>query len=234
MPDSSAARKGRDIFPQTMSTWIDDRLGEGSEGREALNRHVMSVYADPLRVYYLGTSYRRQLGDPDDVIQGFFASRLDREKFFQDWQASGKRLRRWLMNAFLFYLKERYRSERRHHAEPLPDEADAQAVDGAHEDDLDRAWATAIVREAWSQTAETCTHNGLKAHWDIFYRHHFKGDPYRDIAPDFDVTPAQATVMARTVANHFRKALRRCIAHDGIDGAAIDREINSLLQTMCR
>jgi DNA-directed RNA polymerase specialized sigma24 family protein len=226
----SETGSGRDIFPQTLATWIDDRIEEGPRGREELNRHVMSVYAAPLRVYFLGTSYR-SLWEPDDVIQGFFASRLDRESFFRDWRASGKRLRRWLINAFLFFLKERYRQDVRHNAEPLPDE-DADVFSAAAEGDLDRAWAFAIVREAWSKTAEACSSAGQQSHWEIFYRHHVKGHPYRDIASDHGVTREQATVMARTVTNRFRKALRTCIAHDGVDAAAIDREIEALLATM--
>ena len=46
------------VFPQTISTWIGMRMGEGSQGRDELNRHVMSVYAFPLRVYFLGTRDR--------------------------------------------------------------------------------------------------------------------------------------------------------------------------------
>ena len=67
-----------DVFPETIQTWIGEQQGRGSEGRAAINHHVMSVYAWPLTVYFQGCS-DRWLGEPDEVIQGFFANRLARE-----------------------------------------------------------------------------------------------------------------------------------------------------------
>ena len=102
----------KDVFPETQNTWIGQRLREGKEGLAEINRHVMNVYAFPLRVYYHGTPHR-WLGEADDVIQGYFADRLAREDFFKEWLKSGLRLRRWLINGFGFYLKELKKKRRR-------------------------------------------------------------------------------------------------------------------------
>src|SRR5882672_12709738 len=95
----------KDVFPRTLGTWIGRKLQEGKAGRAEVNRHLMSVYAWPLQVYFRGSS-DRWLGEPEDIVQGFFADRLDREEFLPGCQESGLRLRRWLMNGFCFYLKE--------------------------------------------------------------------------------------------------------------------------------
>ena len=63
-----------------MRTWIGDRLAGGCAS--AVNRHIMDVYARPLKIYYMGTS-DRWLGEADDIIQGFFADRLAREDFLR-------------------------------------------------------------------------------------------------------------------------------------------------------
>ena len=229
MPDSSAAHKGRDIFPQTMSTWIDDRLGEGSEGREALNRHVMSVYADPLRVYYLGTSYRRQLGDPDDVIQGFFASRLDRPDFLEKWSGSGLKLRRWLMNALLFYLREQIKQNKLRSTRHPPLDLMAEPGDDAP-DEGDAAWAVSVVRSACVATAAACEAVDQKAHWDLFFLHRMRGRSYLSLAQEFDITPKRASVMVRTVERKFRDQVRRSIMIDGVPEDQVDGEIRHLLE----
>ena len=68
----------RDVFPVTQRTWLGRALVRGHEGLSEANHHIMDVYAQPLKVYYLGSSFRT-LGEPDDVVQGFFADRLARE-----------------------------------------------------------------------------------------------------------------------------------------------------------
>ena len=85
----------QDAFPQTLRTWIGARLVDGHAGRADVNRHLMTVYLRPLKIYFMGTS-ERWLGEPDDVVSGFFADRLARENFLDDWIASGVSLRRWL------------------------------------------------------------------------------------------------------------------------------------------
>ena len=216
-----------EVFPQTQNTWIDQKLAEGVGGRQELNHHIMNLYAFPLRVYFLSTS-DRWLGEPDDVVQGFFASRLDRNVYFDDWRKSGLRLRRWLMNGFCFYLKEMRRERRK------DKRSEALAHDPEEVEDLDsqidRAFAVAIVQRAMVDTQELCEANGFSDHWKIFFEHYYEDKEYKDIAPDFEIDTVRAATMARTVSGKFRKALRDLLVRDGATEAEVNQELAALLE----
>ncbi|MCZ6836451.1 MAG: hypothetical protein O7G85_11810 [Planctomycetota bacterium] len=216
-----------DAFPRTTRTWIGDQLALGAIGRDEVNRHVMAIYSHPLRVYLLGSSCRTA-GEPDEIINGFFASRLDRSSFFDDWQDSGLRLRKWLINALHFHVKEQWREVRRHAGESMPDVVEDEST--AHlENDLHRAWVDSLVRESFRAAAASCLDSGLSDHWDIFVRHFVNVQAYADLCTDFDISPAQAAVMARTAAIRFRTAVRDSIARDGVETGEIDSEIQSIM-----
>ena len=59
----SESRQRKDAFPATRMTWIRDRLDSGEEGRRDVTSHLMEVYAEPLRIYLLGSSFR-SAGEP--------------------------------------------------------------------------------------------------------------------------------------------------------------------------
>lgn len=223
-----APAMGRNVFPETMNTWIGRRLDEGDDGRAALNAHVMETYAFPLRVYFLGTN-ARWLGEPDDMVAGFFADRLDRADFLPRWRESGLPLRRWLMNAFCFYLNE---SRRRHQRDqPGPESAEEIAYEGDADAAVDRATIVSFVSRAINRSRETCQQDGLDVHLDIFLRHHIDGHDYRSLAAEFGVTADRAAVMARTASRHFKRAMREVVASDGVGDADVDDEIRSLLDS---
>jgi DNA-directed RNA polymerase specialized sigma24 family protein len=217
----------QDIFPSTQRTWIEVTLGQTGKDRLEVNRHVMSLYAHPLRVYFLGTSVR-WLGDADDVVAGFFADRLARDDFFADWKRSGLRLRRWLMNAFSFYLSEQLRQRKRDRrmTGPIPE---LGTLGASPERLLDRAFGQSIVGEALKSAQAECASKTLTEHWGIFVRHAYDGLPYEQIGPAFGVTPERAAVMARTAARHFRRALRDLLQADGASEIDADNEIKDLL-----
>lgn len=219
-----------DVFPSTQRTWLDAALGPGGEGRRDVNRHIMTVYARPLRVYFLGTA-ARWLGEPDEVVAGFFADRLSRGNFLDDWQRSGLRLRRWLMNAFSFYLSELQRGRRRDRktAGVLPDAAASRV---APERTVDRAFGESVVAEALREAQAACLRNGLSDHWGIFIRHAYDGVSYERVAPEFGLRPERAAVMARTAARHFRKSLRELLRTDGAPEGDMDDEIRALMEAM--
>lgn len=216
-----------EVFPLTRVSWIASRLKAGEEGLLDVNRHVMSVYAEPLRAYYLGTQ-ARWLGEPDDVIEGFFADRLGRPDFMTAWEHSGLRLRRWLMNAFGFYLKEQLRRRRR---DAVPDQNadEAVAFSGDPVAAVDRAFIVSVVRHALEETRRTCESEGLGPHWNVFHAHFCCETPYAAIAGATRLDPARCVVMARTVRARFQRALRAALAVDDPSGAA-DAEILALLE----
>jgi len=217
-----------DAFPATLNTWIGQKLQEGLRGRAELNHHIMSVYRDPLMVYFRGCS-DRWLGEPEDIVDGFFADRLDRKEFFLDWQKSKKRLRRWLMNALCFYLMERRRGRRRDAGiAELPD--DLPSFSGNPEQEVDRAFAYSILQRALERTRQACVSQSLEAHWEVFQAHHVQGLPYTECARVHDVDLTRARRMARTVRDKYRDSLRDMLADD-LDGASpdqIDQELETL------
>ena len=163
----------KDVFPDTLKTWIERKLLEGDAGRGAVNHHVMEIYSVPLEVYCRGIP-ARDLGEPEDLVRGFFADRLDRENFFDDWKASDLRLRRWLMNAIAFYLKEQRRKKiRDQRVQPL--EIDPFGTPEETDKATDKAFAISIVRKALEDSRAVCATKGLEEHWKIFYRHYYEG-----------------------------------------------------------
>ena len=219
----------KDVFPpDTSKTWIVLRLEEGEQGRKEVNHHVMSLYARPLEVYFLGTPYRT-IGEPSELVQGFFADRLSRASYLTDWHKSGLRLRRWLMNGFSMYLKEtarRSRADRRRVNLPVK----GIAVDADCADALDRAFAKAIIEEALARAKDSCQSEGLTEHWTVFTRHFYDGVSYGDLVDELGITPSRAAVMARTAAQRFKRVLRDLVARDGACPPEIDDEIRLLLE----
>lgn len=222
----------KDVFPQTLNTWIERKLAEGESGRAELNHFIMRVYSEPLRVYCLGTP-GRYLGEPEDVVQGFFADRLGRSEYFRGWKESGLRLRRWLMNGFGFYLKELRRERRKQgHEKPLDassEPGDDDASSASVETEMDRAFAVSVVRQALLDTRMACESRGQSRHWEIFYRHYYEGRAYAEMVSEYGLEPARAAELARTAATKFKSALRDLLAGDGALESEIDGEIESLL-----
>jgi DNA-directed RNA polymerase specialized sigma24 family protein len=217
-----------DVFPQTLTTWIRDRLSGGAGGRREVDRHVMEVYAFPLRVYYLG-GRDRTLGEPDEVIQGFFADRLARAEFFAQWQGSGLPLRRWLMNALNFYLKELRRANKRGAALGENQAEDPGTWSGDPNSEMERAFIISLVRTALRNVQRECDLEGQSRHWTSFYEHFYLDRSYADIGQDLGVDAARAMVMARTVRHKFQAEVRRMMTIDDAD-PEIDKAILSLLQ----
>lgn len=227
----SESRQRKDAFPATRMTWIRDRLDSGEEGRRDVTSHLMEVYAEPLRIYLLGSSFR-SAGEPEELINGFFANRLARREYMEGWRSSDKRLRRWLINGLIFYIKEEYRRQKRRGAS-LSDEAEAGLEDPSDQyRAFEQAWAASVVRRAMSMASVRCSQEGLGAHWDIFVRHHIQQQPYAVCCQEHGVNAARAAVMSRTAATRFRDAVRELVSMDGADEKSIDQEIAGLRDLM--
>lgn len=222
------SQRQADVFPVTLTSWIDDRLAGGNTGRQEVNRHVMAVYQWPLTVYFMGTR-DRYLGEPADVVQGFFASRLSKGDFFAQWRSSGMKLRQWLINAFCFYLKEVKRSKRRDARQVQQDEQD-QGPAAPQANEFDRAYVVSLVREALKKTQEICERENLLTHWEVFVRHYYQGQAYTDFAEELGVDPARCAVMSRTARTKFQNTLRQMLTRDVPAGVNIDDEILALLE----
>ncbi|MBX3372987.1 MAG: hypothetical protein KF817_04075 [Phycisphaeraceae bacterium] len=227
-----------DHFPRTLSTWIDAQLDRGEAGRQEINHHLMEAYRVPLRAYVLGSRVH-WLGEADDLVAGFFASRLARADFVNQWRESGMRLRRWLMNAMSFYMKEQMRSRRRDQrvvsenvcAEgggPLDGSAGSSAT-GA-ETAFEQAYRIGLVDRALEIARHRLEAGGMLHHFEIFYAQHALGRPLTELAQSYGTTADRAHVMSRTAARHFERAIRELLIQDGIAEDDVEHELVRLLE----
>ncbi len=224
-----SVRPQPDAFPTTQGTYLGRLLGAGEGDRNEAGRHIMAVYAQPLKVYLKGSSFRT-LGEPDEIVEAFFADRLTRKAFLLDWLTSGQRLRYWLIRAFGNYLKEYVRSDKTWRRSPgrWPQGQETDRPEAA----FHRQVALETVREALRLAEQSCRAAGQDEHWQVFIRHHLEGQAYAGIAQMLHLTPRRAGVMARTVASKFKAKLREVVAWQGAEPEEIDREIEALLETI--
>jgi hypothetical protein len=228
----SQKTKSRSLFPATLRTWLDEQIERGAAGRDDINHYIMSTYLWPLKMYLLNTSWRGQV-EADDVIDGFFASRLDRADFFANWRASGKRLRHWLINGLHLHLKERWRDrtsalvDKRLVAAKIMDHS-LVARDPVK--NIDRWMAHAFVAQALSLARDSASQAGLEAHFDMFLRHHLHDESIFRLAQEHGVSEARAAVMVRTARRHFRRAVEEVLLRDGAPVERHEDEIAELLE----
>ena len=232
LPGTGASRYS---FPPTQRGWLVAQLALGSKGRERINAYVMSAYAEPLSNYYAGSSFR-SMGSPADLVSGFFASRLAKENYFEQWIESALPLRRWLINGFLFYLQEELRRRKAARAEPLPDFGATELASSAETavEEFDRIWAASMVRSAATSARERCVDEGFERHWDMFERHFVDGLTYAELADEFEVTNGQSASMVRTASIRFRQAVVDILLKDGATEDELDEEIARLMRALRR
>ena len=223
MSDSPSA----ELFEPTPRTAMAELLD--SQRRGEVVEFLMKAYYAPLAAYLSATSFR-SLGEPRDVIAGFFASRLSREEWLEAWRASGLRLRRWLVNGLLFYCREEIRRRRRGAAETVPDES----IPASADDEFERNYAQFTVRQSFEAGRLQCEAEGFARHWELFVRHHVDGRTYEQLAGESGLTVGQVNGMVRTAGLRFRKAISERLLRDGAEPGDLDREIGRLLDSLSK
>ena len=230
-----------DAFPSTHTTWMHGELDAGEERRRALRSIVMARYFEPLRIYVKGSSYRH-LGESAELVSAFFVSRFARDDYLDAWRESGMTLRRWLINGLILSMREEVRRQRRAAKRGLigTGQAGTETGDDAAEVDpfaslespepeavaaFERAWALATMREACQEVETICNADGEEAMWLVFRRHFLDGVPYVLLVDETGYEPARAAVVARTVANRVRAAIKRLMVLDGIADDELDGEL---------
>ena len=219
----------REVFPDTVSIverWLDE--GELDEVR----RHVMQAYARPLLVYFLGTRMRwlaERVDSPEEIVDGFFASRLERPDFFARWRESGKKLRHWLRisfaNHYLMEVAERLRRERVHEPGEMPDLEPAADGSEGPERAMEREFGRSLVLRARDAAAEACREKGLDDHWEIFLRVKVDGIGYGEVADELGVDIVRVRRMLRTAKDLFRDKLLEQVRADFPAGCVGDAEL---------
>ncbi|TVQ54944.1 MAG: hypothetical protein EA377_04420 [Phycisphaerales bacterium] len=239
-----AASPRKDRFPTTARSWIDGQLGRGAEGLAETNHHIMSMYGEPLKAYYNGSSFR-SMGEPDDVIASFFADRLGRADFLDHWQASGRKLRHWLIVAFRYFLMEQRATrslpmERRQVSDTRAT-AEGNITGGIVDDsarDAEEIFhsevARSLVRRAMVVAEQQCAADDLHVHWQIWARHTIDGCSFPDLSEEFDRPAVRLKVMSRTVSNRFRQVIRELLAWPGALPHQLDEEIRELMSDLAK
>lgn len=228
----------RSAFPTTQATVLmtlaEGRVAvaERAKHAEIARSALMSRYAEPLAVFVRGSSLAR-LGEPDEIVNGYFASRLSDDAglgdFLSRWLRSGMRLRRWLMNGILFYgqglARDQARAQQRGGAvEPrVLDRNEGTGPTG--ETDFERAWALAVVREATARAEDALLREGRAVDFEIFRRHAIDGQPYAAFARELGRTAQQCAGATRLVAQRVRAKLAELLAEEGVPEHEIDDEI---------
>ena len=227
-PPSDRQDPGR--FPTTRRSWITRTIAKGPEGEREVAHFVMSVYLGPLNAYARSIPNFGEV-DPEDVVHEFLTRKVNAPNFFQAWTQSELPLRRWLVNGYLFLLKDR-----RRHATTYRQRTQAAGAeivpefDEARFADFEREWARDLVRRAVMQTEEYCRTRDLEDHWTVFKRHHLDGTPYRDLVDVHQLPARRLARMSRTAADRLRVVFQELLERDGVGPDDINSEINRLLE----
>jgi hypothetical protein len=222
-----------EIFPTTNATWLEQTLVVDPR---AAREHVLARYAAPLTIYARASSLRL-LGEPDELVHEFLASRLDDPSYLERWRASGLPLRRWLASGLIAHARDRAATEaRRRRALGTVDPADLNRVAadaGTHDAllALERAWAMRVMLEAQDTVRTELDSEGRGAWWDLFRMHSVQGVPYEQACAATGVAPGSASHVNRVVARRLRDTLAAMLGRDGIPPDEIEREL-SLMQDL--
>jgi DNA-directed RNA polymerase specialized sigma24 family protein len=245
-----------DRVPSTHATWIDaqltiaeggDRAAHGGDAagtsranaaRNAIRRHVMERYTPALSAYAAAGGLRRT-GERDELVSGFYAGPMADPAFFARWRRSGLPLRRWLMNAMSFHCRGLRRDQAREReriqgtADPAA-WADAMDTRGAIDQDaaaaFDRAWALALVNEAYARVQADLADTGRGGEDEILRMHVVDGMPYEEIARALGLTRNDCFNATRRVAARVREAMRELLRDEGVPESGMDAAVTEVLR----
>ncbi len=220
----------------TQYTWIKRKLGEGLDGRKEVNRYLMGVYYEPLQIYFKGCRLNwlsAHHGGAQDVVHGFFQSRLSREHFFADWQQSHKRLRTWVVGAFWHYLYELRNTYLRNHGRFVQgSHLDEKPTRDDHVQAFDKAVAISIVQETLRRARTRWEARNQGKHWQVLVKRFYEKLSYREIGTLLDMTEAKARKLAQTAREKFRGVLEETVANEVKDPLKVKEEIRLLLESL--
>jgi RNA polymerase sigma-70 factor (ECF subfamily) len=228
-----------DHFPSTHATWIDAQLtiagdadpAAADSARSALRRHVMDRYADALRAYVLGSSLR-ELGEADELVNGFFAAALDRPEFLREWRSHGGPLRRWIINGLLFHARglrrDRARTRERDAGSSLSLEALAGGEDSGAERAFEREWANALLRSVCERVRIALESDGDSESFEAFRRHVIDGRTHAAVALELGMTTARCAAIVRTVTDRVRAEAVRALVEEGVHREDADSELRRI------
>lgn len=226
-------------FPSTHRSWFETQLTQLSDGSEPERAEALARvrallferYRAPLCAY-VQVSRLRHLGDPDELVHGYFVKLLDSCAGLHRWLDSGRPLRRWLLTGLLFHARGVARDVGRdREIHPLGPGDATLGVEASAERAFERAWCRELVEHAYAAAAESMEREGRGAQWEIFRRHVIEGQPYAPIARELGVALHQCADATRAALAEVRRALRTAMIDEGVSREELseDQVLRSLL-----
>jgi hypothetical protein len=223
-----------DHFPTTQQTWILDRLAEGDRGAPALREHLMERYREPLLVYVRGSTLRT-LGEPDELVHGFFVQFFSRADALTRWAESGTRLRRWMMNGLVLHARGiRRDAGRNRETAGLDAAAAAAASQPTAEEAFEAAWARSLLSDAATAVQAELVSEGRSAAWEVFARHIIEGQSYSECCPPLGYTVDDGRTVTRMVSIRIRRTIRELLLQEGTPEGEIAAELAMLEELLER
>ncbi len=223
-----------DHFPTTQQTWIFDRLAEGAGGAAALREHVMERYREPLLVYVRGSTLRA-LGEPDELVHGFFAHFLAHHDSLVRWAESGTRLRRWMMNGLVLHARGLRRDAARNRETGSIESIAARAsCEPRAQDAFEASWARSLLADAATAVQSELVSEDRVNAWDVFAQHIIDGRAYADCCPPLGYTVDEGRTVTRMVSIRIRRTLRELLLQEGTPEVEIAAELRALEGLLAR
>lgn len=225
-------RPRADAFPTThLTRMLEDARLRLPDAEVRLRSAIMERYAEPLAIYARGSALR-EIAEPEELVHGFFAHALTDPEFFTRYQASGMRMRRWLMNGLLLHARsvtrDRMRLSRREGA-PLETAADRARREATAEDAYQRAWALALLSEACASVEAALIAEGRDRAWTVFRRHALDGRSYVELEAELGLGRQQMADLVRSVTRRLRARMLELLESEGSDAAEDLREVIRLV-----
>ncbi len=226
------------MSPSDNTCWTVIRAA--ADGAEQARTEFARKY-EPIIRAYLGARWRGQtlLGEIDDAVQEVFLDCFKEGGVLSRADPS----RNGGFRAFLYGVIQKTALEferklARRKAVPADDSLSMDRFP-ADEEGLstvfDRAWATALLREAAEQQAELARKNGKDAERrvEILELRFGEGLPIRDIAVLLHEDPAHLHREYAKARDEFRSALREIVSfHHADSGQSLDQECSRLLDLL--
>jgi len=223
-----------DHFPTTQQTWILDRLAEGDRGAPALREHLMERYREPLLIYVRGSTLRT-LGEPDELVHGFFVQFFSRADALTRWAESGTRLRRWMMNGLVLHARGiRRDAGRNRETAGLDAAAAAAASQPTAEEAFEAAWARSLLSDAATAVQAELVSEARSAAWEVVARHIIQGQSYAECCPPIGFTVDDGRTVTRMVSIRIRRTLRELLLQEGTPEGEIAAELAMLEELLER
>jgi hypothetical protein len=232
------ARKKGPLFQPTVVSWIGGQLDLGDRGRSDLNRHIWETYYGPLWTLYrkwVKQARCQDVGTPDDVVTGFFVSRLSRPDYMRKWYDGG-RPKGWKLHDYLIhtlrgeYIHERARELKRNGKYVfLPEPPDPMPGPDPG-DGIDAIFRDAVVDRTCQLLRRRCCATGRKKDWIVFKFHVLRRLKYPRFCGRLGLRPNEAAKLVQRLKTEIESIVHEVLRIDGIAPGDIDREIQALLE----